>query len=825
MSNYKELLKEMELSPEKLKWNCPMDYFKFESTAEVEPLSQIVGQTRAIEAIRLGAQLNSKGYNIFVSGLSGTGRFTTVKAILEEVTIKEPILYDYCYVYNFENPDLPKLLKLKAGDGKLLAKSVNDVISFLKLRIPKLFEDEIFQMQRNKLIEEYQNKEKDIIVQFDNKIKPFGFIRGQLENEQGLGTPEIFPLVENKPVHIDSLFEYENTGKITTERADQFRANYQEFKKELYDIARKGMKIMQEFKKAVMEFDKSAVLNLVSASIDDLNEKFAYPAVKEYLEQMKKFTLDNFSIFLPTDNQQPVNEEDSPAQKFLPFQVNIILDNSNNSSAPIIIETTPSYTNLFGTIEKTFDSRGYWRTDFTKVKAGSLLKADQGYLIVNAQDLYQEPGVWQALKRVLLYDKLEIQTYESYFQLSQLHLKPEAIDVNVKIIIIGGQSLYRYLYLYEKGFKKIFKVNAQFDYETERTEEIIEYYTKFIAKLCTDEELPHCTADGVAAIIEWALKHSGSQKKISLKFSDVADVVREAAFYDKFSNKNLINREDVEKAIQMRNMRNDMMDEKLRNYILEGSVLIDTQGEKIGVINGLTVLDTGIYSFGKPARITATVSAGNAGIVNIEREVNMSGAIHNKGIMILSGYIREIFAQEQPLSLTASIAFEQSYSGIDGDSATAAEIFVLMSALSGLPVKQNLAVTGSVNQKGEVQPIGGVNQKIRGFYEICKERGFTGDQGILIPHQNIDDLMLDEDIINDCKKGNFHIYNFSKIEQGVELFMSMPAGERGKNNKFPKNSVFGLVDMRLEALRTNVHKAQTPIEKKSKLSKKGKNAK
>jgi ATP-dependent Lon protease len=820
-----DIRNELELSVDKLKWFCPLDYFNFGTTAEVEPLNQIVGQPRAIEAIRLGAQLNSKGYNIFVSGLSGTGRFSTVKSILNDLELPKPTLYDYCYVYNFDNPDLPKLLKLNAGDGKLLSKSLADALSFLKLSIPKLFEDENLQDQRNKLIQEFQNKEQDIIIEFDAKIKPLGFIRGQFENEQGLAAPEVFPLIDGKAVHIDTLYEFENAGTLTAEKAQEFRKTYQDLKKELFDLARKGMKIMQAFKQAVTEFDKSAVSNNISTIIEDLKEKFKYNEVIGYLDLMKKFTMENFSIFLPFDQQQTTDEE-SPVSKFLPYQVNIVLDNSNNTTAPIIVETSPSYTNLFGTIEKTFDSRGYWHTDFTKVKAGSLLKADQGYIIVNALDLFSEQGAWQALKRLLLYDKLEIQTYESYFQMSQLHLKPEAIEVNVKVIIIGGQSLYTWLHENEKGFKKIFKINAQFDYEINRSEEIIEKYTGFISSICSQENLVHCTPDGVAAVIEWSLKHSGSQKKMSLKFSDIADLVREASFYDRFSEKPFINREDVAKAIEMRNRRNDMMDEKLRNYILDGIVMIDTQGEKVGVINGLTVLDTGTYTFGKPARITATVSAGNAGIVNIEREANMSGAIHNKGIMILSGYIREVFAQEKPLTLTASIAFEQSYSGIDGDSATAAEIFVLMSALSGKPIKQNLAVTGSVNQKGEVQPIGGVNYKIRGFYEICQQRGFTGDQGVLIPAQNVDDLMLDDDIIDDVKKGNFHIYSFSKIGQGIELMLGLPAGERNAENQFPIDSIYGLVEERLDKLRDNLTKVLNPkSNNKAKKTKKVKDAK
>ncbi|MDA3844637.1 MAG: AAA family ATPase, partial [Candidatus Kapabacteria bacterium] len=438
----------------------------------------------------------------------------------------------------------------------------------------------------------------------------------------------------------------------------------------------------------------------------------------------------------------------------------------------------------------------------------------QGYLIVNALDLFPEAGVWQTMKRVLLYNKLEIQPYEAVFQLSQLLLKPEAIDLNVKIIIIGGQTLYRSLYLQEKGFKKMFKVNAQFDYESKRSDEMVMNYARYVSKICKDENFPHFKPSGVAAVAEWAVQHSGSQNKNTLKFSDVADIIRESVFYDPGQHGKFIRREDVEKAIQCRRHRNDLIDEKLSNNILDGTILIDITGERVGQINGLTILDDGILSFGKPARITALVSAGSDGIVNIEREVDMSGEIHSKAVMILSSIISEKFAKKKPLALNATIAFEQNYGGIDGDSATAAEIYVILSALADIPLKQSIAVTGSVNQPGDMQPIGGVNSKITGFYEICKTKGLTGKQGVIIPIQNVNDLMLPKQIVDSVKAKKFHIWPISRFEEGFKILTDIEAGERNEQGKYPEGTFFAVVEEKLAEIRKSKKKKKKKKKKK-----------
>lgn len=801
----KNTTKIYEVPSEKLRWSCPIDKFNFKSTRDVEPLKTIVGQPRAIEAIKMGAALHAKGYNIFVTGLSGTGRLTTVKNILEEVTNSCPITFDYCYVNNFAKPDEPRLIKLPKGKGKELAEAMDDAIDFIRRRLPKLFEEENYQKSRMKIIEEYQSREQALIEQFDDKIRPHQFMRGQLETQQGTLVPEVFPIVDGKPVTLEVIDELLAEGKMTKEEASKIKNLWRQFHDELIDLVRENMKMMQEFRKAIIENDKKHSEIVVSSILDEIPKQFDNEKVNIYIDEVKKYILDHLNLFVATAGQLNnliPNPDQSVDEDILRlFSVNVVLDNSNTETAPVITETTPSYNNLFGTIERVFDKRGgYWRTDFTKIKAGSILKADQGFLIVNANDLFSEPGVWTALKRVLLYDKLEIQTFDAYFQFSQASLKPEPIDVNVKVIIIGGLSLYHLLFHYEKGFKKIFKVHAQFDYETDRTDEMIENFTRFVSRICEMEKLPHCTPDGVAAIIEWAVETAGSQNKITLKFSDVADIIREAAYYDSQSKNALIDREVVENAIEWRRRRNDLLDEKIKKSILEGDMLIATEGRRIGQINGLTVYNNGFISFGKPARITASISAGNSGIINIEREAELSGNIHNKAVLILTGFLREKFAQKRPLSLTASIAFEQSYGGVDGDSATAAEIYIILSAIAEVPIKQSIAITGSVDQKGNIQPIGGVNEKIRGFFEVCEKRGLTGEHGVIIPQQNVKDLMLPTNIVEAVKNNKFTIYAINNIDEGVEILMDIPAGKINKNGVYPKNSLYGKVDTKLNEM-------------------------
>jgi len=806
-----DITDQFKVQIEKLRWVCPETAFSFESTADINPLDEIVGQPRALEAIKMGSQIDSKGYNIFVTGISGTGRMTAVKRLLEKIADQCPITYDYAYVNNFKESDKPHLIKLTRGRGIYFKQAMEEALELIKQRLPKIFEDDIYQKRRQEIVDKFKEKESEIIGEFDKKIESEGFVRGTLESDKGQVAPEVFPLINGEPTHIEDLADLVKKGTINDETALNLRKKYELFHKEVLRLSQEGMHLMKNYRREIASHDRETARMFVTSVYEEIGDEFKGERIDCYIRELIDHTLVNLSEFAKQEETKSLNNE----RHFQKYSVNLILDNSGTELPPVIIERYPNYSNLFGSFERNYDDKGNWRTDFTEIRAGSILRADKGFLIVNAQDLFSENGVWSNLKRVLLYGKLDIQAAGQNGPAT--HLKPEPIDVDVKVIIIGGGTLYRFLYDNEKGFKKIFKVNAQFDYETQRNNELMSDYARFVAAICTKEDLPHTEPTGVAAICEWASEHAGSQERMTLKFSDVADVVREAAYYHKKKGKgHFINRADVEKAIEMREMRSDLIDEKLKYQILAGNTLIDTRGKRIGQINGLSVLSTGLVSFGKPSRITAVVSAGNRGIINIEREANMSGKIHNKGLMTITAFLQDIFAQEYPLSMEGSIAFEQNYGGIDGDSASIAEIYVLLSALSLVPISQEIAVTGSVNQMGDIQPIGGVIEKITGFYEICKERGLTGNQGVIIPKQNIKNLMLRKNLVKSIEAGEFHIWAVNHISEACEILLGIEWGktfiDQNGHFSYSDGSLLDIANRKLNLYREKTKEFNTIVQ-------------
>lgn len=489
-----------------------------------------------------------------------------------------------------------------------------------------------------------------------------------------------------------------------------------------------------------------------------------------------------------------------PADELTEFQVNVIVDNSETKGAPIVIETNPTYRNLFGTMERSVDRSGIWRTDFTKIRAGALLQANGGYLVVNALDALIEPGVWPALKRTLRNRIFEMQTYDPFYFITTSVLKPEPIEIDVKVVMIGDAFLYQLLYYRDEDFKKIFKVKADFDSVMPKEKKNVMEYASFIKKICSGENLIPFDSTGVAGVVEFGVRLAGRQSKLSTRFTFIADLIREASYWTKKDKSKYVTRKHVEKAIDEWIRRVSLIEDKIQELIEDGTIMIDTKGEVVGQINGLSVLDVGDYAFGKPTRITAQTSVGRAGVINIEREADLSGKTHNKGVLILSGYMRGKYAQDKPLVMSASLCFEQSYSGVDGDSASSTEVYAILSSLSGLPLRQDIAVTGSVNQNGEIQPIGGVNQKIEGFYEVCKAKVLTGTQGVIIPHQNVEDLMLRTEVVEAVKKGKFHIYSVKTIDEGIEILTGVKAGKRRKNGTFEKDTVNYLVEEKLKEL-------------------------
>lgn len=789
-----------------LRWYVDPSQLDFPSTAFVAPLEGIIGQDRALESLKLGAQIYSPGYNIFVSGLSGTGRTTTIKNILEKIHSDGGLLRDYAYVHNFCNTDQPRLLRLPKGRAAKLSDAIDQAITYLRTQIPKMFEDETFRAGRTKIVDDFQEKERRMLEEFEERLKPEGFALGQRKTSSDVVQPEILPLVNGKPYPIAALDDLIKDEALSHDDARRIGEHYKRLQPELYGLARQGMKLTQEFQRELAEYEREATRMLIDTTLDEVRQRFPFDEVIGHLNEMQNHIQEHLETFKRQgggsgDGRQ---EESRPEDPFRLYRVNVLLDNTDTEGRPVVIETTPTFINIFGTVERVLDANGFWTTDFTRIKAGSLLNADGGYLIMSANDALSEPGVWKALKRVLLHRKLEIQSIESFFQTSSAQvsaLKPQAIDLSVKVILIGDSRLYQVLYQLDEDFRKIFKINAEFDFEIDRDDTVITDYARFIRRLCDEEHLLQFDRDGVAAVVEYAVEKASKNTKISVRFSEIADVLREASFWADRDRAEVVSRYHVEKAHSKMIDRNSMWKDKVMERIMEGTLLIATDGRRVGQINGLAVYSMGQISFGKPTRITATTFVGSSGVVNIEREARLSGSIYNKGTLILIGFFRNRFAQRRPLAFGASVVFEQSYGGIEGDSASSTEVYALMSSLSGVPIQQNIAVTGSVNQWGEIQPIGGVKEKIEGFYDVCKARGLTRKQGVLIPIQNVTDLMLRADVVEAVAAGEFHVWAVSSIDQGIEILTGIAAGERDPaTGNYPPGTVNYLIEQRLADL-------------------------
>ncbi|MFA6234416.1 MAG: ATP-binding protein [Bacteroidota bacterium] len=788
-----------QLPLEDLRWYCPQDIIPAETTEGVDPIEGIIGQDRALKALKLGVELYSPGYNVFVCGLSGTGKATTIKSILEKIQPRRVLTQDYCYVHNFEDPDRPKLLIFERGRGGSFRNDMAEAMQMVHDRIPGQFEEEEFLKKKQTLVDEYNRLETELFTAFEQGIAPDGFVLGRIQDGQAVH-PEILVKLGEKTVLVTDLASAVVQNLLTKEDAEKYTEKYREHRRRLQDVFREGMKLSREYQKKIVDQERQVGEFFVNAIFVDLLADYPDEKVQGYLHSVMESILENLEQF----KAQPEEELEIPTE----YDVNLLLDNSTTSCCPVVVETAPTFRNIFGTIERKQDATGFFYNDFTMIKGGSLLQADGGFLVLNAADALTEPGVWKNLQRVLLYRKHEIQSLEMLAQQSPSAMKPEAIDVNVKVILIGNNEIYGALSAYERDFKKIFKIKADFDYEMPNTDLAVKQYTALIRRLISDEGMKHFDKRAIASIVEYGARLVDSKKKLTTQFSEIADVVREANYWCEQNSNKYVSAEHVDKAIDEAYNRHALYEDKMQEMIDNEVILIDVTGERIGQINGLAVYGGDRFSFGKPTRITATVSAGKSGIINIEREAKMSGSTHDKGMLILSGLIREQFAQERPLSLTASISFEQSYSGIDGDSASSTEVYALLSALSGIPIRQSFAVTGSINQKGDIQPIGGVNEKIEGFFEVCERRGLSGNQGVIIPKQNVDDLMLRSHIVDVVRRGRFHIWAVSSIQEGIELLMGVAAGERDENGHYPLDTVFGQVERRLQILYENARGAE-----------------
>ncbi len=780
-----------ELKPEELRWKCDPGSLKIESSNYGIPLEGIIGQKRAVDSIKMGLEIQHSGYNIFATGIPGTGRTTTIMKLLDSLEEKERIPDDLCYVNNFKNPDMPILIILPSGKGREFKKNMETMIESLRENIPKILESDAFQKRRAEIMEHFGELQKNLIRSFEKKVEKAGFQLMQLQVGPIL-KPVIVPIVHGKPMNLEQIESLVESKDFPRENYENLKKKYYELERELSETMRQNRELGKELNNEIKKLHEEFVYPLLDHYIKELEEKFKNEKLNSYLEDVKANILENLDIFSDKDIGREEIEE-----RISVYSVNLFVDNGDTKETPIIYETSPNFRNLFGTIAREIDSRGVVKSDFTMIKPGAIHRANGGYLIINANDAFLEPNVWPTLKRVLRTGMSEIQYHDALGFFYSNPLKPEAIPINLKVVMIGNPYIYYLLYFYDEDFKKIFKIKADFDVEMENTPENREHYISFIKMICQEENLKPFDSNAIAEIIEYGAKVAGNKKKITTRFNLIADLLKEANYWALKDGKERVEAIHVKKALEEKARRYNLAEEKILKMIEENKIIIDTEGKVVGQVNGLSVINLWDHLFGRPTRITARTSVGRSGVINIEREADLSGKTHNKGVLILSGYLKWKYAQDKPTPMDATICFEQSYSEVEGDSASSAEAYAILSSLANVPLRQDIAVTGSINQKGEIQPIGGVNYKIEGFFKVCKAKGLTGTQGVIIPYQNMDDLMLDEEVVEAVEQKKFHIYAIKTIEEGIEILTGMPAGERGEDGKFPEETFNYLVDKTL----------------------------
>ena len=724
----------------------------FNNTSEIEPLEGILGQERAIEAMEKGLKINNPAYNIYLSGDSGTGKTTYAINALSKYAAKKRNHKDWCYVYNFENNREPLIIDLDKGLGKVFKKDIEKLIETLLDELKDAFESEDFEIGKNQLIEEYEI-EKDTLIK---KIKKYAEEKG-------------FKLKNSKVGMVFIPIEDEENDEDEDYKDEEFYKSKRELENAAIQVVYKIRELENVAKEALLELEEEIAKFIIDPHIEVLLEKYnSYDKVKTYLNNMRENILEHVYLFY-MDEEELKDKYDK--EHFIKYKVNLFVDNGidrENSKAPVIVEINPSPSNLFGKAEYDYYN-GNIKTDFTKLIPGAVHKANGGYLVLYVDQLLRYPLSWDMLKRAIQSRQIGVDT--------QTSIKPENMPIDIKVVLIGNNYMYNLLYNYDSDFSKYFKIFVDFDNEMDKTDHNEDGIARFIAYQCGKNNLKHFTYDAVKEVIKFSTRICGDRYKLSTKFNKIMEIIFEGDVCAQIRDSEYVDKCDVQKAILERKKRLNRIENKMEESLENGFTLIETSGNRIGVMNGLSVLSTGEYSFGRPSRITVTTSPGNKGIVNIEREVNMSGPIHNKGVLILGGYLAENFAQEFPLSLNANICFEQNYGGIEGDSATGAELYALLSSLSKIPLKQNIAATGSMNQKGEIQVVGGISEKIEGFYSACKKQGLNGNQGVIIPKNNSRNLVLSEEVTNAINEGKFTIYTVERVEEAIEILTDVKFDE------------------------------------------------
>ena len=784
--------KENELNYKSLKKVCDPNKLPFETTEELEGISTGIGQDRGIKALEFGLNVDVKGYNLYLEGPSGVGKTMYTKKYLDTISKKKKVPSDWCYVYNFENPNEPIAISLQPGQGKLFKELMDQFIKDIKNDINNTFSNEDFEKEKNLIKQEFEQKRSNLLEKLNKESAKYGFEVKTAQN--GI---YMMPVVDGKTLQEEEFEQLDE--EIKKEYEDKSNIVQEQIISAISQIKT----IEKESDKRIEEWQSNIALMTVNARINIVKSNFKRnKKISKFLDDIKKDILKNVPAFM--EQKQTANQPGTPMQvmqqpkPWLNYRVNLFVDNSNLEGAPVIMDSNYSYYNIFGKLEYE-NYYGSLKTDHTMLKAGLLQKANGGYIIFQAKDLLANQLCYEALKKALRIKETSIEnTADQRSSMVMVSLKPEPIPLDIKVILIGNANIYHSLLAMDSDFRKLFKAKVEFEDDAPRTEENVIKLARFIHGFCEQEGLAHLDKYAVAKIIEYASRLADNQNKLSTRFNDLSQIIGEACTWAKMSKSKVVKEEHVIKALEERIERIKKYDAKYTEMIKENTLLISTNGAKVGQINGLTVMTIGDYTFGKPAKITVNTYVGKRGIVDIEREVELSGSSHSKGVLILNGYIGELFAQDIPLSLTASICFEQLYNGVDGDSASSTELYALLSSLSDLPINQSIAVTGSVNQKGEIQPIGGVNAKIEGFYHICKMRGLDGSHGVMIPVQNVMNLNLSDEVVEAVKNKKFHIYTVSTIEEGIEILTGVPAGKKDKNGNFPAGTVNYLVYEKLK---------------------------
>ena len=788
--------KRNELTPKDLKDVCNPNLFKFETTKELVDTNDLIyGQERGIKALEFGTEIDIKGYNLYLEGPSGVGKTMYTKKFLTKKAEKEKVPNDWVYIYNFENPNEPVAVSFPAGQGKVFKSTMESFVKDVRKDLRKTFNNDDFEKEKQIIKQEYEEKRENLLKKLNQKTMIQGFQVSSTDNGVYM-----MPVLDGKTLAED---EFEELDENVKREFEERSALVQE---QIFQALSEIKLIEKAAEKKIDEWQSNIALMTINIHINSIKANYKRnKKIGTYLDNIKKDILRNINAFLAPEQdpktqttQNQAGQRPEQKEPWLNYRVNLFIDNSKLEGAPVIMDTNYSYYNIFGGLEYE-NQYGALKTDYMMIKPGLLHQANGGYIIFQAKDILANPVCYEALKKALLIKELSIENMtEQRGGMLLVSLKPEPIPLNAKVLLIGNSNIYHTLLSMDEDFRKLFKIKVEFEEDAPKTVENIERLSKFVRSFCTQENLLDLDKEAMAKVVEITSNMAGDKEKLSTQFSAIGEIVGEASVWAKKDKKKIISKEYIQKALDERIDRIKKYDTRYLQMIKEEALLIDTEGFKVGQINGLTVIKIGDYSFGKPARITASTYMGKDGIINIEREVDMSGSSHSKGVLILTGYLGQQFAQDIPLTLTANICFEQLYGGVDGDSASSTEAYALLSSLSEIPINQSIAVTGSVNQKGEIQPIGGVNEKIEGFYQICKLRGFNGEQGVIIPKQNVRNLHLNDEIIDSVRKSKFHIYAISSIDEGIEILTGVPAGKKDRNGNFPLGTVNYLVHEKLK---------------------------